>query len=201
MLHLDVMDGHFVPNLTFGPCVIDSLRDKTDQIFDTHLMISDPDRYISEFVGCGSDIITVHAESFDNEENMVSVLERIRSHDVKAGVSLKPDTPFGDVMHHLSKIDHLLIMTVEPGFSGQEFMHEVVPKIAKARHRIDELGLDIDLAVDGGVSPKTAPRVSGAGANVLVAGSAIFSGDPEKNMKELRESAGSHLGRYTEESE
>ncbi len=184
-LHLDVMDGHFVPNITFGPCVIKSIREKSDHVFDTHLMISEPEKYAEEFAEAGSDIITFHAEAVDDAE---SVIETIEDCDVKVGVSLKPDTPFSAVQEFLPSLDLLLIMTVEPGFSGQSFMHDVVPKIKEARGAVDEISKDIDISVDGGISPKTAPKVVENGANVLVSGSSVFKGDVDKNLKELRDS-------------
>ncbi len=183
-LHLDVMDGHFVPNITIGPCVIGALRDYSDHVFDTHLMISHPIDYIEQFVTCGSDMITVHVEA---ESDLEKVIEEIKSYDdIKAGVSINPGTELEEIEHVLPEIDLLLIMTVNPGFGGQGFMHEVVPKIAEARKIIDENDYDIEISVDGGVSPETAPEVVEAGADVLVAGSAIFSGDPAENVIKLR---------------
>lgn len=188
-LHLDVMDGHFVPNITIGPCVISSMRDLSDQVFDTHLMISEPEKYISDFVECGSDIITVHAETCESCGDLEQVIKEIKSEGVKAGVSLKPGTPIGEVKEVLPEIDLLLIMTVEPGFGGQGFMHEVVPKIREAHEFRKENDIDIEISVDGGVSPDTAGKVVEAGADILVAGSAIFKGDIEKNVKGLRDAA------------
>ncbi len=182
-LHLDVMDGHFVPNLTFGPCVIDSIRDKSDHVFDTHLMISNPGEYIDDFAEAGSDIITFHVEAVDEVKNLI---EDIKRNETKAGLSLKPGTEFETIEEFLPSIDLILIMTVEPGFSGQEFMREVVPKIKKARDAVEEGDYDIDIAVDGGISPDTAGEVVDNGANVLVSGSSVFEGDVEKNLKELR---------------
>ena len=184
-LHLDVMDGHFVPNITIGPCVISEIREISKHVFDTHLMISNPKEYLDDFKKCGSDIITVHAEVCDDLEG---VIRKIKDKDVKAGVSLKPDTPFSTIENILSELDLILIMTVEPGFGGQSFMHEVLPKIKEARNKIDELGYDIDLSVDGGISPKTAPLAVKNGANVLVSGSSIFKGNPKENIKRLRDS-------------
>ncbi|MFP4002030.1 MAG: ribulose-phosphate 3-epimerase [Thermoplasmata archaeon] len=184
-LHLDVMDGHFVPNLTFGPCVIGSIRDKSDHVFDTHLMISNPGKYVEDFAEAGSDIITFHTEAV---ENVGEVIDDIKATGTKAGLSLKPGTEFSAVEEYLPKIDLILIMTVEPGFSGQEFMDGVVPKIKKARETIDRLGLNIDIAVDGGISPENAGKVVENGANVLVSGSSVFRGDTVKNLKELRDS-------------
>jgi len=163
------------------------VRELTDQKFDTHLMIEDPEDYISSFKDCGSDYITIHAEPCDE---LGPIIQKINDNGVKAGVSLNPDTPFEEVECVLSKLDLLLIMTVNPGFGGQGFMEEVVPKIAKAREMIDSMGLDTLISVDGGISPRTAPKVAKAGADVLVAGSAIFGeGDPKENLRRLRKSA------------
>ena len=185
-LHLDVMDGHFVPNISYGPCVISAIREISDHFFDTHLMISEPEKYISDFAESGSDAITVHAEACDD---LVEVIDRIKEDGCKAGVSLKPGTPLRDIEEVIPDLDLILIMTVEPGFGGQSFMHEVVPKISEVRDIITDIDKEIDLSVDGGISPKTAPEVVKAGANVLVAGSAIFKGDIKKNLCELRNSA------------
>lgn len=184
-LHLDVMDGHFVPNITIGPCVISGIREIGKHVFDTHLMISNPRRYLKEFKECGSDYITVHAEAC---EDLKTVIKEIKDKDVKAGVSLKPGTPFSAAEDVLPELDLVLIMTVEPGFGGQSFMRNVLPKIKEARRKIDESGFDIDLSVDGGISPETAPLAVENGANVLVSGSSIFEGDPKENLKRLRNS-------------
>ncbi len=183
-LHLDVMDGHFVPNITFGPCVIEAIRSKSDHVFDTHLMISEPEKYAVEFAEAGSDIITFHVEAV---EDVASVIDSVKETGTNVGLSIKPGTSFEAVTDFLPMIDLLLIMTVEPGFSGQSFMHEVVPKIKKAREAVDEYD-DIDISVDGGISPTTAPEVVENGANVLVSGSSVFEGDIENNLRELRES-------------
>ncbi|MFO7791935.1 MAG: ribulose-phosphate 3-epimerase [Candidatus Saliniplasma sp.] len=185
-LHLDVMDGHFVPNISYGPCVISAIREVSDHFFDTHLMISEPEKYISDFVESGSDVITVHAEACDD---LLEVIHMIKENGCEAGVSLKPGTPLSEIEGIIPSLDLILIMTVEPGFGGQSFMHEVVPKISEARDIIAAIDKDIDLSVDGGISPKTAPEVVKAGANVLVAGSAIFKGNIKKNLQELRDSA------------
>ncbi|MFW6144937.1 MAG: ribulose-phosphate 3-epimerase, partial [Candidatus Natronoplasma sp.] len=172
-LHLDVMDGHFVPNITFGPCVIKAVRRKSTQVFDTHLMISEPEKYVEEFVDAGSDIITFHVEAVDNVEE---VIDKIKGHGVDVGISLKPDTPFEGVDEFLPSLDLILIMTVEPGFGGQSFIHDVVPKIKEAKEAVDEGGYDVDISVDGGISPETAPVAVENGANVLVSGSSVFKG-------------------------
>lgn len=186
MLHLDVMDGHFVPNITFGPCVIKGIRNLTDMVFDAHLMISRPWEYVDDFVECGSDIITVHRESFTTIESMENTLQAIKEAGARAGISINPGTSFEEVTDVLGYADLLLVMTVNPGFGGQSFMEEVVPKIKQASEYIRKNHPKIELSVDGGISPKTTPAVVRAGADILVAGSAIFKGDPAVNMLKLR---------------
>ncbi len=187
MLHLDVMDGHFVPNITFGPCVIKSIRHLTNMTFDAHLMISEPDKYLEDFVDSGVDIITIHRESYDTIEDMKSTVKSIKELGVRSGISINPATPFEEVKEVVGSVDLLLIMTVKPGFGGQTFMKEVVPKIKEASEFIEEHGYDTEISVDGGVSPETAPMVVEAGADILVAGSAIFKGAPEENIRRLRD--------------
>ncbi len=156
MLHFDVMDGHFVPNITFGPLVVEALRDKTSLPFDVHLMIQNPDNYIERFAQAGSDILTVHAEACPHLQRTV---RHIKGQGVEAGISLNPATPFQVVEHVLDGLDMVLIMTVNPGFGGQEFMPTVLPKIRRARQVIGERGLKVDLEVDGGINMETAPLV------------------------------------------
>ena len=170
-LHIDVMDGHFVPNITIGAPVVKCLRKTTGLFFDVHLMISEPDRYIPDFAAAGAGLITVHAESDGDTE---ATAERIRSLGVKAAVALKPATPAETVFPYLDKLDMVLVMTVEPGFGGQSFMADQLPKIAAIRAECEKRGLSTDIQVDGGITDKTAPLVVGAGANVLVAGSYLF---------------------------
>ena len=171
MLHIDVMDGHFVPNITIGAPVVKCLRKAVGLFFDVHLMISEPDRYIPDFAAAGADLITVHAESDGDTEKTV---ELIRSLGVKAAVALKPATPADTVFPYLDKLDMVLVMTVEPGFGGQSFMADQLPKIAAIRAECERRGLTTDIQVDGGITDKTAPLVIEAGANVLVAGSYLF---------------------------
>ena len=170
-LHIDVMDGHFVPNITIGAPVVKCLRKAAGLFFDVHLMISEPDRYIPDFAAAGADLITVHAESDGDTEKTVDL---IRSLGVKASVALKPATPAETVFPYLDKLDMVLVMTVEPGFGGQSFMADQLPKIAAIRAECEKRGLDTDIQVDGGITDKTAPLVIEAGANVLVAGSYLF---------------------------
>ncbi len=188
MLHLDIMDGHFVPNITFGPCVIRKIRPYSDQIFDTHLMIEDPRKYVQDFVDAGSDYITIHAESHDDTEDMLRSLDVIRDAGAKTGLSINPATPWETIKGLIPELDMVLVMTVVPGFGGQGFMHEVVPKIREIRNYIDGEELLTEISVDGGVSTDTAPIVVEAGADILVAGSAIFRGDAKSNLNKLRES-------------
>ena len=173
-LHLDVMDGMFVPNISFGAGVIKSLRPHSKAVFDTHLMILDPIRYIDDFVKAGSDIITVHYESCDNFEE---TLKSIRDKGIKSGAVIKPATPVSVLKPYLPLIDMILIMSVEPGFGGQSFIPLSLKKIAEAKKMIDDLGFDIDLEVDGGINLSNVKAVRDAGANVIVAGSAVFNSD------------------------
>jgi len=175
MIHFDVMDGRFVPNITFGPLVVEALRGKTRLPFDVHLMIEDPDRFVRRFAEAGADILTVHAEATTNLRRTV---ENVRAQGVKAGVSLNPDTPLRAVEGVLSGLDLVLIMTVRPGFGGQDFIPATLPKIRSLRRMVEERGLAVDIEVDGGINVETAPLVVEAGANVLVAGTAIF-GQPD----------------------
>jgi len=170
-IHLDVMDGHFVPNITFGPDVIKALRPHSKKVFDTHLMIAPCDPHLEAFAKAGSDIITVHAEA---GPHLHRSLQAIRALGKKAGVSLNPSTPESTIEYVLDALDLILIMSVNPGFGGQAFIPAVVEKISRLRTMI--AGRPIDIEVDGGITAQTAPLVTAAGANVLVAGSAVFKG-------------------------
>ena len=170
-IHLDVMDGHFVPNITFGPPVIKAVRDRTDKVFDCHLMIEPCDPYLAAFADAGCDIITVHAEA---TKHLDRSLQAIRDLGKKAGVSLNPSTPENVIEYVLDRLDLILLMTVNPGFGGQKFIAPVVEKVARVKAMIGNRPIDIE--IDGGVTPETAPLVAKAGANVLVAGSAVFKG-------------------------
>ncbi len=182
-LHLDVMDGMFVPNISFGPDFIRAIRPYSGAVFDTHLMILDPMRYIDVFADAGSDIITVHLEACGD---VAGVLSHIRSRNVKAGLVIKPKTPVSELAPYLPLIDMILIMSVEPGFGGQSFIHSSLDKLREARKMIEESGYDIDLEVDGGIKPSNVKDVIEAGANVIVAGSAIFRAeDPAAAVKTL----------------
>lgn len=185
-IHIDVMDGHFVPNITIGPGVVKALRPHTAKVFDVHLMISPVDLYIGAFAEAGADIITVHPEA---GPHLHRTLQLIKSFGKKAGVSLNPSTPVEVIDYVLEDVDLVLVMAVNPGFGGQSFISSQLRKIEDLRRRIDRLGKPIDLEVDGGINIETARLAAAAGANVLVAGTATFTGGPERyaaNIKALK---------------
>ncbi len=170
-IHLDVMDGIFVPNISFGPPVITSLRKVTKAFFDVHLMITKPERYIKDYVAAGADLITIHYESCDEP---LEVVKLIKSYGVRAAVSVKPATPVDVLFPVLGELDMVLIMTVEPGFGGQKLIPETIEKVKRLRDYADTNGISIDIEVDGGVTTDNLPLLTAAGANVIVAGSAVF---------------------------
>ena len=172
-IHFDVMDGVFVPNLSIGLPVLKSLRKATDAFLDVHLMITKPHRYVREFCAAGADLVTVHLEA-DEPQDLFAAIEQIRSEGKKAGMSIKPRTPASAMTPYLPLLDLVLVMTVEPGFGGQSFMAEQMPKLRTLHEMLARVNPACELEVDGGVDPKTAPLVKQAGANVLVAGSAVF---------------------------
>jgi ribulose-phosphate 3-epimerase len=176
-VHVDVMDGMFVPNITIGPEVIKKIRPHTQLPFDVHLMIVQPERYIDAFSRSGADFITIHVEA---SELVHETLNKIRSLGKKAGISINPETPFEIVRPYLKDIDLLLVMTVHPGFGGQSFIEEVVPKISMAREHADRYGLDFDIEIDGGINASTGLRCVRAGASALAAGSALFGAEDMK---------------------
>jgi len=175
-IHIDVMDGHFVPNITIGPAVVANLRPHTSKTFDVHLMVAPVDPVIPAFAQAGADIINVHAEAGPHLHRSIQL---IRSLGKRAGVTINPATPVSAIEHVLEDVDLVLVMTVNPGFGGQPFIKSTLPKIADLRRRIDAIGKPIDLEVDGGVTPETARWVIEAGADTLVAGSAVFRGPSE----------------------
>ncbi|MBS0243609.1 MAG: ribulose-phosphate 3-epimerase [Proteobacteria bacterium] len=184
-IHVDVMDGHFVPNITIGPMVVAALRQHSKKVFDVHLMVAPVDSYVEAFAKAGSDIITVHAEAGPHLDR---TLQLIKSLGKKAGVSLNPSTPPETIAYVLDRLDLILVMSVNPGFGGQAFIPAVVPKIRRLREMIG--GRAIDLEVDGGVNPETAKACAAAGANVLVAGNAVFSGGKyQENIAAIRAAA------------
>lgn len=185
-IHVDVMDGHFVPNITIGPDVVKAIRPFSKKTFDVHLMISPVDSYIEAFANAGSDIITIHAEATPHFHR---TLQLIRSLGKKAGISLNPATPVDYLDNVMDLVDLILVMSVNPGFGGQKFIASQLPKISHIRRMIDDSGRDIDLQVDGGINQETAKRAVAAGADVLVAGTATFTGGPScygKNIRNLR---------------
>ncbi len=186
LIHVDVMDGHFVQNITMGPPIIKMIRKCTKLPFDVHLMISPVEKYIKAFADAGSDIITIHPEATDNLKRAVGT---IKSLDKKAGVSLNPKTPISALMDVINDIDLILIMSVNPGFAGQSFMNEVLPKVTELRKMINDKKLKIDIEIDGGINFETAPLAVKAGANILVSGTTIFSGSLKDNIQKLRNCA------------
>lgn len=186
-LHIDVMDGHFVPNITLGPGIVKSLRKDVNMVFDTHLMIENPDNYIKDFVDAGSDLIVVHVEAC---RHLHRTIQNIKSHNVKAGVALNPGTPIETIKHVLQDVDMILVMTVNPGFGGQSFIESMIGKIKELKQIIDEKNLNVDIQVDGGIKPSNINQVVEAGANVIVAGSAIFNSENiEETVKLMRKNA------------
>ncbi|MYL33096.1 ribulose-phosphate 3-epimerase [Pontibacillus yanchengensis] len=186
-IHVDVMDGHFVPNITIGPLIVEAIRPKTQLPLDVHLMIENPDQYISQFASAGADIITVHQEACTH---LHRTLQLIKSEGCKAGVVINPATPAEMIKPVLNEVDLVLLMTVNPGFGGQSFIEEVVPKIEQIANWRNELGLSFEIEIDGGVKQGTAKTCVQAGADVLVAGSAVFKKDDRaKAIEEIRQDA------------
>lgn len=181
-LHVDVMDGMFVPSISFGMPVIASIRKMTDIFFDVHLMVEQPQRYVEEFADCGADMITFHVEATEDVEGTI---HKIRAKGKKAGLTIKPGTSPTVLAPYLDKIDMVLVMTVEPGFGGQKLIESCVEKVTQVRSMVEERGLNVDVEVDGGINAGNVQRLLEAGANVIVAGSAVFGGDIEANVKEF----------------
>jgi len=187
-IHVDVMDGHFVPNISIGPVIVKALRGATRLPLNVHLMIEEPERYIDAFAAAGADALVVHPEA---DSHLHRAIEQIRKHGIRAGVAINPGTPLSAIEEVLPEVDVALIMSVDPGFGGQEFIEDVLPKVRRLRRLLDEQGLTAELAIDGGITPETAPRCVEAGVRVLVAGTAIFNQEASiaENMARLRESA------------
>jgi len=186
MFHIDVMDGHFVPNITVGPVIVMAVRRCTDLPLDAHLMIEHPNKLVKSFSDAGADYITVHVEA---KHDVKKTLKSIKNLGKRPGIVINPPTPLKKAIPYLSKVDILLVMTVNPGFAGQKFMPKVLSKIKRAKDYITKEGLKCELEVDGGINVETAGQVASAGADILVAGSAIFGGRVIKRVKALRESA------------
>ncbi|RFB19106.1 ribulose-phosphate 3-epimerase [Bacillus sp. HNG] len=176
-IHVDVMDGHFVPNITIGPLIVEAIRPITKLPLDVHLMIENPDQYIPAFAKAGADFLTVHVEACPHLHRTIQL---IKSHGVKAGVVLNPATPVDSIKHVIEDIDLVLLMTVNPGFGGQKFIHSVLPKIEEVAQMVKQKNLNVEIEVDGGVNQETARLCVNAGANVLVAGSAIYNEEDRK---------------------
>jgi len=191
MLHIDVMDGHFVPNLTMGPAIVRSIRPLTKIPFDAHLMVKHPQTFVKAFADAGVDDLTVHVES---DHDIASTIKLIRDHGVSSGLVLNPATSFEETKPFMDRIDLLLIMTVHPGFAGQAFRQDVLPKIREARAFIDTEDLAVALQVDGGIKADTAPLAAEAGADILVSGSGIFPEHIAQNLRKIREAADAAQG-------
>jgi ribulose-phosphate 3-epimerase len=186
-LHLDVMDGHFVPNVSFGIPVIRSIRSASDLYFDCHIMTTNPDAYVTELAGAGVDLVTMHIEAIPDPTGPA---EKARSNDLDFGLVINPSTPFEGVAPFVEICDVIVIMSVEPGFGGQEFNPEILPKVEAAREWVEERGLATDIQVDGGITPENAAMVTDAGASVLVAWAAVFrADDPQKAVEMMRRAA------------
>ena len=181
-VHIDIMDGMFVPSISMGFPVMKSIRPLTDRIFDVHLMIQEPERYINEFVDAGADLLTVHAEACTNLERTI---QKIKEKGIIAGVAIKPSTPVEQIAGVLKEVDMVLVMMVNPGFGGQKLIPGTIDKVWELKQMINEMGLETDIEVDGGVTLDNVGKVMDAGANIVVAGSAIFHGDVEVNVRQF----------------
>ncbi|MBQ1899151.1 MAG: ribulose-phosphate 3-epimerase [Ruminococcus sp.] len=183
-MHLDVMDGHFVPNITFGAPVYKTVRRYSDKPFDVHLMITDPLRYIDDFADAGADIITFHVES---DSPVEETIQKIKSRGIKAGLVIKPNTPASAVFPYLEQLDLVLVMTVEPGFGGQSFMADMLPKVTAVKEECRRLGIELPVEIDGGVSEDTIAQAAAVGVDICVAGTAVFKAeDPQKAIAKLK---------------
>ena len=183
-IHIDVMDGLFVPSISYGMPVIKSVRKTTDKIFDVHLMVNEPIRYIDDFVNSGANIITVHVEACSD---LVATIEKIKASGAKAGITLNPPTPVSAIAPYLDIVDMVLVMSVNPGFGGQKFIPESLDKVKEIRRILDEKGLKADIEIDGGINMDNLPSALEAGANIIVAGSSIFNGNAATNVKKFKE--------------
>lgn len=181
-IHIDVMDGVFVPSISFGMPVIETIRKVTGKVFDVHLMIVEPERFVKEFARCGADSITFHLEATEDAEELI---DQIRELGIRVGMAVKPRTPIEAVRKYLNKLDMLLVMTVEPGFGGQKYIPESTERIRQVRHMAQELGAELDIQVDGGITADNVQTVLDAGANVIVAGSAVFQGNIKENVEKF----------------
>ena len=185
-IHFDVMDGHFVPNLTFGPTILEAFRRNSDRFLDVHLMVSDPDYFADVFAKAGADSIVFHYEAYSDVEKCIRLIDKIHEKGLKAGISIKPKTAIEEIIPLLDKIDIFLLMSVEPGFGGQKFMPEALDRVSKLKKYKDENDLNYIIEVDGGVSDQNAHDLVSRGTDALVAGSFVFKGDIKTNVEKLR---------------
>ena len=183
-IHIDVMDGVFVPNISFGMPIISAIRKCTDLVLDVHAMITSPDTYVDDFIRCGADIITFHYEALDHNR-ILNAIDKIHKFGKKVGISIKPDTPANEVLKYISLVDMVLIMTVEPGFGGQSFLYDMMEKVKSIREYANMLGKDIDIQVDGGINNETIKIANNAGANIFVLGTAFFKSENLLKIEEL----------------
>ncbi len=183
-VHIDIMDGVFVPNISFGMPIISSVRKCTELVLDVHAMIIEPDRYIDDFINCGADIITFHVEALDGNR-IIKAIDKIHSLGKKVGISIKPKTPSCEIFPYISLIDMVLVMTVEPGFGGQSFMYETLDKIKEIREHANKVNVDLDIEVDGGINEHTIKLAKDAGANIFVLGTGFFKSEVTPTEKEL----------------
>ena len=187
VLHIDIMDGHFVPNLTFGPALVKSIRDSSRMRFDVHLMVEEPEKFITDFAAAGADHITFHLETTPHVHR---VIQQIKEHGMTAGIALNPATPLDGLKYVLEDLDMVLLMTVNPGFGGQKFIPNVIPKIQVLHRHLSQTQSSCLIEVDGGINLETAPVVAKAGAHILVAGAAVFAQpDPQQAVKNIRQAA------------
>ena len=184
MVHIDIMDGSFVPNISFGMPIISAVRGCTDLILDVHAMIVSPDKYVEDFIKCGADIVTFHLEALD-ENGILKAIDLIKSHGKRVGISIKPKTPAKAVLPYVEKVDMVLVMTVEPGFGGQKFMQDTMQKVTEIRSYATSIGKELDIEVDGGINDETIKIASDAGANVFVLGTAFFKSKAPLSASEI----------------
>ena len=183
-IHIDIMDGVFVPNISFGMPIISAVKKCTSLVLDVHAMIVSPDKYIDEFIKCGADIITFHYEALDHE-GILNAIEKIHQANKRVGISIKPKTPASEILKYVDLVDMILVMTVEPGFGGQSFMHDTMQKVTEIREYANKIGKNIDIQVDGGINNETIKIANDAGANIFVLGTAFFKSENLLNIDEL----------------
>ena len=183
-IHIDIMDGVFVPNISFGMPIISAIRKCTDLVLDVHAMIVSPDKYIDDFVKCGADIITFHYEAL-NHESILKAIDKIHSYNKKVGISIKPKTPANEILKYIDLVDMILVMTVEPGFGGQSFMNDTMSKVKEIREYANKIGKNLDIQVDGGINTETIKISDNAGANIFVLGTAFFKSENLLNINDL----------------